>query len=107
MAFAPIILYRMKKCILLLFACSIMCGRCALAQHTVRDPFVVYVAGIELIAGDKTLGPEERARRYHELCMITGITGEKAKKIVLQYKNDPAGWEKIEISVMELLQKKG
>jgi hypothetical protein len=72
-----------------------------------RNRFAEYVAGVELILGDKNLSPVEQARRYRSLCEITGVNGGKAKAFVEQYRSDPAGWQTFEAMVLKLLQKKG
>lgn len=77
------------------------------AGNAPQSAFAAYMAGVEMIVADKSLGPVEQARRYRKLCAITGISGDLAKAFLLRYKNDPAGWQKFETSVMELLQKKG
>lgn len=81
---------------------------CVTAAENVQERnFAAYIAGIELIASDRSLSLQEQTRHYRGLCSITGISGEKAKAFILQYKTDPAGWQKFETMVMELLQKKG
>jgi hypothetical protein len=77
------------------------------AQSGPRDRYAAYVAGMEVILGDKNLSPGEQARRYRRLCEVTGINGEKAKAFLEQYKGDPAGWQTFEAMVLDLLQKKG
>jgi hypothetical protein len=64
------------------------------------------MAGVELIVSDKSLDPPSQARRYRRLCEITGVTAEKAKLYLRRFESDPAGWQKFETMVMELLQNK-
>jgi hypothetical protein len=97
----------MKKCILAIAALVIFLAGGAAAENIRESNFAAYVAGVELIISDKSLNPQEQARRYRRLCAITGVSGEKAKAFILQYKTDPAGWQKFETMVMELLQNKG
>jgi hypothetical protein len=95
----------MKTCIL--FAAIISLTAAAPSAVAPQNSYAAYVAGVELIVADKTLDPAEQARRYRRLCEITGVTGEKAKSFLQQLKSDPAGWQKFETLVMDLLQKKG
>jgi len=69
--------------------------------------YAAYVAGIEIILGDKSLSPADAARRYRTLCKITGVAAKDAKRFILQFRNDPAGWQKFETLVMDNIQKKG
>ena len=97
----------MKKYILACAALVLTLAGGTAAENIRESNFIAYVAGIELIISDKSLSPQEQARRYRRLCAITGISGEKAKAFIQQYKTDPAGWRKFETMVMELLQRKG
>jgi hypothetical protein len=95
----------MKTCILI--AAIISLAAAGTPAVGPQNSYAAYVAGVELLVADKTLDSAEQARRYHRLCEITGVTGEKAKSFLQRLKRDPAGWEKFETMVMELLQKKG
>jgi|WetSurMetagenome_2_1015567.scaffolds.fasta_scaffold01661_14 hypothetical protein len=69
--------------------------------------YVVYFAGLEMLATDKTVSRFQAAARYRRLCVLTGINGEKAKVFIEGYKNDPAGWQKLRTAVLDELQKRG
>jgi hypothetical protein len=97
----------MKKCILAIPVLVFLLAGGTAAENIRESNFAAYIAGIELIINDKNLSPEGQARCYRRLCTITGISGEKAKAFILQYKTDPAGWQKFETMVTDLLQKKG
>jgi hypothetical protein len=97
----------MKKCILGFVALSLILAGAHAAEMAPQNNFAAYIAGIEMINADKTLSPFEQSCRYRKLCAITGVGGGQAKAFLLRYKNDPAGWQKFESMVMELLQKKG
>jgi hypothetical protein len=104
----------MKTCILIIAMLGLVSadpagqGKVPVADTAASalNPFAAYFAGVELITSDKNLDPAQRARRYRRLCEITGVTGEKAKIFMQRFKSDPAGWQKFETTVMELLRKK-
>lgn len=98
----------MKTCIFVIAIFGLVsAGLAGKGSEPAQDQFAAYFAGIELILSEKSLGPADQARRYRRLCEITGVTGEKAKNFLQRFKSDPAGWQKFETLVMELLQKKG
>ena len=107
---APIILYSMKKRIAAVFL-VVISGACCAAFCADATPsfesYVRYFAGVEMLSTDAKSSQPQKAQRYHRLCLITGINGEKAKAFVLGYRNDPEGWQKFMATVLEVLQKKG
>jgi hypothetical protein len=107
---APIILYSMKKRIATFFIVVItgaFCTAfCADATPSV-DSYARYFAGVEMLSTDAKSSQPQKAQRYRRLCLITGISGEKAKAFVLGYRNDPEGWRKFTAVVLDILQKKG
>jgi hypothetical protein len=99
----------MKPCILYIVALVLVlaAGGSAGAEKGENTRFAEYVAGVELILGEKNLSSAAQARRYRSLCIITGVNRENAKAFIERFRNDPAGWQKFEALVLELLQKKG
>jgi hypothetical protein len=97
----------MKKCILGFITLSLILAGAHAVEMVPQNNFAAYIAGIEMINADKTLSLFEQSCRYRKLRAITGVGGEQAKAFLLRYKNDPAGWQKFETMVLDLLQKKG
>jgi hypothetical protein len=73
-------------------------------DFSVSKAFVRYLAGIELIDNGRNLDNTEKAKKYKQLCFLTGLNAASAEKIVEQYKNRPEEWQKVQMSVIEMLQ---
>ncbi len=100
----------MKKGIGVWCAVLLLCTACAV--HSADLPpgyqsYVFYFAGIELLSTDKRLNWQQKAERYRRLCLVTGIDGPKARALVIRYKYDPGGWQKLRAAVLDVLQKRG
>jgi hypothetical protein len=70
----------------------------------VSKAFICYMAGIELIDNGRNLDNAAKEKKYRQLCSLTGLNAASAAKIIEQYKNRPEEWQKVQTSVMELLQ---
>ena len=96
----------MKPCILTGIVLALALSGSS-AQTPKARSVAAYIAGVELIAGDKSLSVDEAAARYRRLCAITGVNGPRAKSFILRYRDDPAGWQEFEAMVTDVMQKKG
>ena len=66
--------------------------------------FIQYLAGIELLEHSKGESGAVLARRYGELCSITGFAADSAAHRVMQFKNRPTLWQNVRSKVLELVQ---
>jgi hypothetical protein len=73
-------------------------------DSVVSQAFIQYMAGIQLIDNGRGLDNEAKARKYRQLCSLTGLNAASAAKIIEQYKNRPEEWQKVQSAVIELLQ---
>lgn len=62
-----------------------------------------FFAGVTLLQQQKDLKPGEKALKFRELEAMTGITAEKAKTILLHYRERPAEWQKLYNRIVKLL----
>jgi len=65
---------------------------------------VCFVAGIELIDNARNLDDTTKAKKYKQLCSLTGLNAASASKIIEHYKDRPEEWQTVETSVIEMLQ---
>jgi hypothetical protein len=65
---------------------------------------ICFMAGLELIDSDRNLDGAAKAKKYKQLCSLTGLNAASAAKIIEQYKNRPEEWQTVQTSVMEMLQ---
>jgi|GEM_PF-2721729 hypothetical protein len=75
-------------------------------DKAVSKAFVCFMAGIELIDNDRNLDNTSKAKKFRQLCSLTGLNASSAVKIIEQYKNRPEEWQTIQTSVIEMLQSK-
>jgi hypothetical protein len=100
-----------------ILALCALCALCALltaggavfakpgAQDDARDKsFVAYLAGIELIDNAHALDNAAKAKQYRRLCSLTGLDGASAIKMIETYKSRPEAWQKIQESIIQILQ---
>jgi hypothetical protein len=70
------------------------------------NSYICYFAGVELLSSGTTFSAKDKADRYRRLCEVTGVNGAAAKAFAITYRSDPAGWQKFQSAVLEILQKK-
>lgn len=58
------------------------------------DPFVKYIAGIELLRSARNLTNEQKAAYYKKLCEVTGMSALSAGKKLENYLDNPEQWAK-------------
>jgi hypothetical protein len=61
--------------------------------------FIHYLAGINLLEHSTNLSEKERAEKYRELCLITGLNADSAVQRINQSKNKPEQWNKVRASI--------
>ena len=66
--------------------------------------FVAYLAGIEPIDNAHALDNAAKAKQYRRLCSLTGLDGASAIKMIETYKSRPEPWQKIQESIIQILQ---
>jgi hypothetical protein len=86
----------------LLGAC-ILLGLHATARGT--DPFIQYVAGIEVLRAAPHISEEQKARYAAKLSELTGVTAARARERIACYYNNPEQWKKIQENIISLLDK--
>ena len=105
----PIILNAMKFIGVLTVGALVFAGSAAGADKAGRDfvpskAVVCFVAGIELIDNARNLDDTIKAKKYKQLCSLTGLNAASASKIIEHYKDRPEEWQTVETSVIEMLQ---
>jgi hypothetical protein len=74
------------------------------SDNAVLQPFTTYLAGIELIDNDHKLDSAAKAKQYRRLCSLTGFNALSAIKMIEGYKSRPEAWQKIQESLVQILQ---
>lgn len=88
-----------RMCVL---AVCILCARFARVEG---DPFVRYMAGVELLQFARGLDAESKAAYYAKLSELTGMTAGEATKRLLAYTDNPEQWKKTQNEILALLEK--
>lgn len=66
--------------------------------------FIRFMAGIELIDTNHNLDNATKAKKFKQLCSLTGLNAASAIAVIEQYKNRPQEWQTVQTSVIEILQ---
>ena len=61
-----------------------------------------FLAGVILLNGNNKLSQEEKTQQFRKLGVITGVSGQDAKKFVESYRNRPEEWKKIYESIVDI-----
>jgi hypothetical protein len=62
-----------------------------------------FFAGVTLLSQKTDLKPAEKAEKFRELEAMTGISAAEADRILVQYREKPAEWQKIYDVTLKLL----
>ena len=97
-----------KTTIVVLIICgglfSLFSGPNESSAETEPERFRQYLIGIKYLETANELSHEEKVAYYEKLVALTDFTADKAKKYLMQYKDDPEKWEKIISSVIKMLE---
>lgn len=100
----PIILWTMGIMYFLLPVLLLFYGFDAYAAEPSSDPFVQYIAGVEMLRRSRILNHEERVAYYKKLVEVTGINGEYAAERIRSYRGRPEKWKKINEAVISIIE---
>jgi hypothetical protein len=67
------------------------------------DREAAFFSGLILLQSATLLPAEQKAAKYRELQMMTGITGAKAKALLSVYRNRPEEWQRLYSTMQSLL----
>jgi hypothetical protein len=81
-----------------------MPGSRAVVAEPAPGAFTQYLAGIELLGNDHRMDNKTKARRYRQLCALTGVDAGSAIKFLKRYGDKPAQWQKVQTSVVDALE---
>jgi hypothetical protein len=62
-----------------------------------------FFAGVTLLQQKTDLKPGEKAAKFRELAVLTGISAAEAKTVLERYRERPEEWKKIDSIMMKLL----
>jgi len=62
-----------------------------------------FFSGVVLLQSTTALTAEQKAEKYRELQMITGITGARAKMLLTTYRDKPDEWLLLNGTITKLL----
>jgi len=62
-----------------------------------------FFAGVTLLQQKTNLKPGEKAAKFRELAVLTGISAPEAKTVLERYRERPEEWQKIDSIMMKLL----
>jgi hypothetical protein len=62
-----------------------------------------FFSGVVLLQSTAALTAEQKAEKYRELQMMTGITGARAQKLLAAYRDNPEDWQQINSTITKLL----
>jgi len=77
---------------------------CAGGAGAGDDPFVQYLAGVEVLQAAQNLTVELRAAYYAKLCTLTGVTAAEALRRLRAYAGNPQQWKKIHDQMAAVLE---
>jgi hypothetical protein len=82
-------------------AAAWVCAACATAQCA--DPFVQYLAGVEVLEQARGIGDARRAALYRKLCEVTGMSAAEAARRIEALKNNPQQLKKVQSGMLAVL----
>ena len=69
-----------------------------------EDPFVRYIAGVEILHSARHLSPARMAAYYTKLCELTGVTAAEASKRLQSHAGNPEQWKQIQDQILAVLE---
>jgi hypothetical protein len=96
----------MKKSVLVFITVLFLAATVSLGAEKNTGKYAEYFAGVQVLVSNKTIPQKDRACSYKKLCALSGVNAGLAAKFIRSYADDPAGWQKFQQSVAELLQHK-
>ena len=96
----------MKKSVIVFITVLLLAATVSFGAEKNTVNFAEYFAGVQVLVSNKTIQQKDRACCYKKLCAITGVNAGLAAKFIRSYADDPAGWQKFQQSVADLLQHK-
>jgi hypothetical protein len=88
---------------LLLAGMILLIGAAGVFSSSVQEKEAEFFAGVLLLQSTTVLTPEQKAEKYKELQMMTGITTADAKAILNDYRKKPTEWQNLYSIMTKLL----
>ena len=87
-------------------AAVLLCGAVPSFSFSGPDKEAEFFSGLILLQSATAAGAltaEQKALKYLELQMMTGITGTRAKALLAAYRDKPEEWQRLSVSINTLL----